>query len=399
MHVKLVVNSFPKTSETFLFNLVTGLESEGVKVTVCALSQKSDKELYKCRLHEWSGNIEIIPLRSKFITKIFSILKAITLNPGTAKNCISQFGVKRGLSNLLRIFYLAKGKPDIVHFAYSGLGINFLDALKLANNTSSKIFISCRGTAEKVKPVIDPLRKIQLKELFQYVDRVHCVSSDMLESLTNYGLSKDKAFINYPSINVGNFIRDSPYNSEKKNKWELLSTGRLSFEKGYIFTLLALRKLKDKGFCFTYNILGSGMDNDKLSFIIHTLGLENDVFLRGKVSSNEVKKFLNSTDIFILSSLYEGVANSVLEAMSMKIPVITTKVGGMTEVVNHRVNGMVVECFSQTSLAEALEELFESTTLRQKLSVNSRITIEEKFNINNQITKFITEYKKASKQN
>lgn len=396
MHIKLVVNSFPTLSETFLFNLVTGLESKGIKVTVCALSTKNDKELYESRLHEWSGNIEIIPLNSKFIIRILSILKVIILSPRTANKCITQFGIKRGLSTLLKIFYLTKGKPDIIHFAFSGLGINFLEAIQFVSNESLKLFISCRGTAEKVKPIIDPLRKIQLKELFQYVDRVHCVSSDTLEGLLKYGLSKDKAFINYPSINVDSFVRDVPHDFTKKDKLELLTTGRLSYEKGYIFSLLALKKLKDKGYCFTYNILGDGVDKEMLSYIIHELGLENDVSLHGKVSSNEVKKFLNKSDIFILSSLYEGVSNAALEAMAMQIPVVTTTAGGMPEVVEHRVNGMIVDRFNQKELAEVLEELFESTDLRQFIGENARKTILEKFNFNNQIEVFIKEYKQIT---
>ena len=54
MHIKLVVNSFPSTSETFLFNLVVGLQAKGHRVSVCALSASKHTELYKGRMNEWS---------------------------------------------------------------------------------------------------------------------------------------------------------------------------------------------------------------------------------------------------------------------------------------------------------------------------------------------------------
>src|SRR5689334_20519431 len=120
MKIKLVVNSFPTTSETFLFNLVVGLENRGHSVIVCARSSKNNAELYKDRIGLWSGHIEIIHFNvlSFFLWSVFFLQK-----PALFFNAFSKYGIKKGLRAFIEAFYLQKGKPDIIHFAFSGLAV------------------------------------------------------------------------------------------------------------------------------------------------------------------------------------------------------------------------------------------------------------------------------------
>ena len=68
MKVALIVNSFPTASETFLYNLVLGLEKKGIQVTICALSKNNNVNLYSNSLHQWSGNINYLPVNNKVST-------------------------------------------------------------------------------------------------------------------------------------------------------------------------------------------------------------------------------------------------------------------------------------------------------------------------------------------
>ena len=205
MHVKLIVNSFPTASETFLFNLVVGLEKRGVTVTVLASAPSKDIDLYNERISEWSGNIEMLPLNFKKAAHILKASSCIANNPGKWRKATRRSGFKKGTVNFLRAHYLEVGKPDIIHFSFSGVAVNHLEALLLNADISSKIFVSCRGSAEKVKPITEVKRKEELIRLFQMVDRVHCVSKDMMQGLVPLGLDKNKVFINYPSIDIQRF--------------------------------------------------------------------------------------------------------------------------------------------------------------------------------------------------
>lgn len=394
MKIKLVVNSFPTTSETFLFNLVVGLEQQGNTVTVCARSPKNDAEIYKDRLSLWSKKIEIIPFS---VFSIFSWLIYILQKPSLFLKAFKKFGLKKGMSAFLEAFYLLKGQPDIIHFAFSGLAIKSMNAISLLTSNKSKLFVSCRGTAEKVKPIIEKDRGSQLNEMFAVVHRVHCVSKDMLTGLLPMGLPEQKTFVNYPSIDASRFQRSLRSDLHKPDTWNIVTTGRLHFQKGYIFALQAMRHLKDRGFNFTYHVMGEGPDRSMLLYAIHELNLQNEVILHGKVSSSVVLEQLNKADVFLLPSLYEGIANAALEAMAMEIPIVTTKSGGMAEVVVNRENGMLVERFNGTKLAEAIAELFEDNTLRQKIAQNGRKTIVDKFTLEQQIECFIKEYQKTLK--
>jgi colanic acid/amylovoran biosynthesis glycosyltransferase len=303
--------------------------------------------------------------------------------------------VRKGSNALVRAHHLMDGDPDIVHFAYSGTGIAYLDALDVVADRRAKLFVSCRGSAENVKPITHPRRGEQLRRLFTSVHRVHCVSQDMLDGLHAYGLRPEQAFVNFPSIDARAFRRDVPYDASPKPVWQIVSTGRLSFHKGYVFGLLALRELKQRGHRFQYHVMGDGPDRDMLTYMVQQLGLRDAVVLHGKASSAEVKRALLAADVFLLSSVCEGIANAALEAMAMELPVVTTTAGGMAEVIEDGVNGMIVERFDPAALCASIETLLASHELRKAMGQRARDTVERTFVLSRQIDTFIAEYERA----
>ncbi len=393
MHIKLVVNSFPKSSETFLFNLVTGLEKEGLKVTVCANATSVDKKYYTHKMKNWSGNIQFFPARLNFIVRFFKIVGYALSNPLFFTQSIWKNGVKKGARIFSNVSCLISGKPDIIHFSYSGLGITYLDCFPYLNKHGIKTIVSCRGTAEKVKPLLDPERGEKLKHLFLQVDKVHCVSNNMMNELACYGLTSKKAFVNYPSIEVDKFKRQNSFENILNEKFNIITTGNLNFSKGYIFALQAMKILKERGFDFLYHILGEGEDRPMITYIIHQFGLAGHVKLHGRVSSLEVFEQLNVADIFLLPSVYEGISNAALEAMAMEIPIVSTQAGGMAEVIQNKKNGMIVECFDGGAIANAIGEILLSKELRCMMGKSGRETVKDNFTLDKQIKKFILQYK------
>ncbi len=391
MHIKLVVNSFPVVSETFLYNLVVGLEAKGFHVSVCAMSPSSHLQLYRSRLKEWSGEIDVIPFSTKNIFNWMSLL------PHVVKNMVGIISfdrkkLKQNLVTKIQEYYLLKGTPDVVHFAYSGIAVSFLKSIPTIKSKGVKVIMSCRGSAEKVRPIVDPIRKDELRKLFSLCDKVHCVSDDMLQGLKKYGLLEQNAFINYPSVDVDYFKREQAYTVEDKEIIKLVTTGRLHFQKGYVYSLQAMKMLKDAGYDFEYKIIGDGPDKYMIQYLISELQLEEHVVLTGKISSTEVKQILIESDIFVLPSLYEGIANAALEAMALQLPLVTTRSGGMEEVITHKENGMLVERFDGRLIFEAVKELIDQPDVRKKISDNSNIVIKNVFNTKTQLNKYHTFY-------
>lgn len=388
--IGIITNRFPSLSETFIVNKVLGLEESDIRVTVCVYTNKSDIEYYAD--NSIIQKVKIINISSRLrvcLSLGFHPLKAILWFLKLKK----RNSFKHAIRILFRGFLIKLQKFDIIHFEFSGIGVTHLDLLDFYK--PAKLFVSCRGSAEKVKPLTDLNRGGQLKILFQKCDKVHCVSIDMFQGLQQYGLTSEKHFVNYPSVDIAKYKNTYNFKFVKKDKWEFVTTGRLHFSKGYIYCLQALKILKELGYKFNYHILGDGPDLPMLKYLTSEWELSNEITFHGKVGSKSIIEILSLADIFILPSLYEGVANGALEAMAMGIPIVTTNAGGMAEVVYNKDNGMIVNRFSGFDLATAIEELLISEELRQKVSENGRRTIEEKFNIQNQIKIFLDEYRQS----
>ncbi|GAB5555135.1 MAG: colanic acid biosynthesis glycosyltransferase WcaL [Saprospiraceae bacterium] len=391
MRINLIVNSFPTVSETFLFNKVTGLESLGHTVLVCSLNEAQDLKYYQERLEEWSGN-KVYYFQQKWIFVI-----ALLFDPKIRKKNKLLRKEGKSLKNRLRIlrkyYFINSRKPDIIHFAFSGIAAEFHDVIKL--NSGAKVFFSCRGSAEKIRPLIDFQRIEKLKSAFKNANRVHCVSEDMRKTVAKYGGTKEKTFINFPSINIQKFTfnkRVHQYLKLNDAPFKILSTGRLHFQKGYVYALLAIKQLRDKGIKIEYNICGGGPEEGLLKYMVQELDLGASIRMHGKVSSTTVVSMLAETDIFLLPSIYEGIANAALEAIASGVPLITTKAGGMNEVIQNKENGLIVDRFSADQLAEGISFYYNNPETALRFAEKALETLMGEFLHEQQIRIFEQEY-------
>lgn len=118
---------------------------------------------------------------------------------------------------------------------------------------------------------------------------------------------------------------------------------------------------------------------DVLKKLAADLGVEDKVIFTG--ASREIKKILSITDVFVMTSSYEGLNNSILEAMSMGKPVIATKVGGMAESIIDGVCGYYVQADDHVSMAEKVSKLLDNETLRKDFGRKARQNCLDRFSI------------------
>lgn len=399
MRIAIVVNRFPAVSETFIFNKVKGLALQGLDVTIITHSSANDMYAYQDDWKLISNRVKIVQAFSKHNFLSSRFLSAVVSN---WTRCLAflrtNYKKRKRITEILRSFirWISLVEAfDIIHFEYSGLAVTYLDCI--SHLKPSKIFVSCRGAAEQIKPLVDNKRIAELKKLFQEVDCVHCVSTDMLTTcITSFELDPRKAFVNRPAINVERFKRqNSKLQKDSATPFMICSTGRLHWKKGFEYALLAMRELKDRGHSFTYKIMGGGVEHTKLTFMVHDLGLEDCVVLLGSLTSNEVKSHLEKCDIYLLPSLSEGISNAVLEAMAMELPVVTTSAGGMEEVIVDRVNGLLTEAYQPQQLADSLELLMADETLRNQMATKGKEVIQNDFTLHRQVEIFVQKYNRT----
>lgn len=282
-----------------------------------------------------------------------------------------------------------KQDASVVHFEFSGLAVSYTEAIE---KIKTPVVVSCRGSSEKIDLLVEKGMNEKLVRVFEKVQAIHCVSNDIRNIITPLCNQAEKIFVNRPAVNTTFFKREG----EKKNNKALafLSVGRLAYLKGYISGILACNELKKKGYHFTWTIIGTGEQQQELLFYIHTLGLTETIFLAGPKQGDQIKQAYEQSDIFLLPSFSEGIANVALEAMSMELPVVSTNCGGMPEVILDNENGLIAESYNPYSLAEKLELLLKDEGLRRRLGKAARNTVLDDFAIERQIDIFEEQYKK-----
>ncbi|XKE42344.1 glycosyltransferase [Cobetia sp. UIB-001] len=151
---------------------------------------------------------------------------------------------------------------------------------------------------------------------------------------------------------------------------QLAAIGRLTDAKQYPLMLESCARLKAQGLAFTLRIAGEGPHKAQLMAQIEALGLTDEVSLLGNIS--DVAGLLASADAFIMSSAWEGLPISLLEATLSGLPVLVTDVGGCAEVVHRVGNGLVVDQHTPERYAEALGRLVGDAELRRAFARNAR---------------------------
>jgi colanic acid/amylovoran biosynthesis glycosyltransferase len=368
MKIAIVTNQFPKLSETFITAQVDQLEKRGHQLFIFCSS--FDKVLFKaCFIKK--QQIRIIVIDN------MNLLKHIIRNP------FAYLQKNRTVCEAFLLAQINSINPTIVHFQFSGIALAYLNILPLIK---VRKIVSCRGTAENVTLLENDERKRSLQKAFIYVDAIHCLSEHLKQTILPYCNKKEKIFINYPSINTNLFKRNSIYRNNECII--ILSVGRLTFQKGFFYGLLAVKELKQNYNNFKWLIIGDGEQKEELLFHIQQMQLHQQIVLLGAKSNSEVKGYLEKADIFLFPSVTEGMGNVALEAMSMQLPVVATKSGGIQEIIEHGKNGLLAEVYDTKQLSNYLDRLMKDFKLRKSIGEAARNTIILKCNLTHQTNVF-----------
>ena len=166
-----------------------------------------------------------------------------------------------------------------------------------------------------------------------------------------------------------------PIDCEKK--YDVLFVGRLVVNKGIFDLLKVLRQLPDVKAC----IVGIGPLEMRLKKFVKAQQLEERVHFTGWVKTNkELAEYINSSRCLVCCSRSEGGPRTTLEAMACAVPIITTAVGTMPDMILHRKNGLVID-FNATSLQHELSWLLAHLEEAEQIGLKGReiaLTFERK---------------------
>ncbi|MBE9468694.1 MAG: glycosyltransferase [Bacteroidetes bacterium] len=168
---------------------------------------------------------------------------------------------------------------------------------------------------------------------------------------------------------------------KENNEIILGSAGRLSKQKAQKYLIDIAGKLKLKNINFKLLIAGDGELKSELVAYAKKLNVENEVVFLGFVEN--IKTFMNSLDIFLLTSLWEGFGYVIVEAMACKKPTVAFNVSSNPEIIADKKTGFLIDNFDIDEFTEKIELLICDEKLREKFGNEARELVEKKFQIDN----------------
>lgn len=161
----------------------------------------------------------------------------------------------------------------------------------------------------------------------------------------------------------------------------LLTVGRLHPIKGYEMLLRACSQLSNEGVGWELDMVGDGPRMTRLRELSRSLGIEDRVTFSGAVGQDRIGEHFDRADVMVVSSFMEGVPVVLMEAMSKRLAVIATKVGGVPELVRDGIDGLLVSPGSVESLAEAIRSLASDPQACELRFSTGRERIEAEFSL------------------
>lgn len=233
---------------------------------------------------------------------------------------------------------------------------------------------------EKKYPWKIEWRKKIRKSILVNSDKV-IVASYFLEQLAQkIGLAREKIKVIYNSIDFleinGSFDKE-----ELKQKWGLrglvlLTVARLTPWKGVDMLIEIMPELLKKYSRINLVVVGQGEELVKLQELAKSLDLEKSVFFQGKLNRQQTVEHLKMADLFLLNTNYEGMSHTLLEAMKLGLPIITTFSGGNPETIVNGRTGLLVKYGDRIGWLKAISLILDNSDLAEKLAAEAKIDLK-----------------------
>ena len=231
-------------------------------------------------------------------------------------------------------------------------------------------------------------------------EEVICVSQDLHDRCVESGVTADRLHQIDNAIVLDDYSTAPPTLMDKarfgfdSQRFLVGAVGRLSEEKGFQHLINATANLIHSGHQMCLVIAGEGHLRNQLQQQIDDLELQDHIRLCGFLP--DPRELYRAIDLFVLSSLREGLPNVVLEAMASQRAVVATNCNGIPNLVQHQQNGLVVPIDNENALHDAMQRCVMSEDLRSHLAAAGRQTIERRFSFDRRMKKIVDVYRGLS---
>ena len=197
-----------------------------------------------------------------------------------------------------------------------------------------------------------------------------------------------KTKVIYHGIETGELktVGKKPLIKREKQEIILGNAGRLVEQKGQKYLIDIAEHIHNQEIDFKLYIAGSGKLENELRELIERKGLREKVILMGFVE--DMTAFMQSIDIFLLSSLWEGFGYVIVEAMAAGKPVVAFNLSSNPEIITDRKTGYLIDFPDTQAFAAKVIELIENTELRKSIGEEGRKSVHQRFLLHDRIVEF-----------
>jgi glycosyltransferase involved in cell wall biosynthesis len=410
-----ILKGYPRTSETFITNEIFLLENEGLNLSIFSIKRLEGQKLHgivskikspvtylpettpseEDNLAVWlwknvpnfaasHGRLFLLKPMAYLRTLFDAMVMSIRYRAGTFAAPNRAF-----IKEFLQAGYIALGVLESgrirhlhAHFCHTATTVTML-----AGAICGIPFSFTAHAKDIYRDDMNPGGLLQLK-MRRARFMVTCTKANW-DYLNRMCPEERRLHTIYHGLDISLFTpsNDRSKIEEGKNVPLILSAGRMVEKKGFTFLVEACRRLKDQGFEFKCLIVGGGDPHhtDAIRGLIERLNLSEVVTLEQAVTQEELRRIYERAALFALpcqiieSGDRDGIPNVLVEAMAMELPVISTGISGIPELIEHRANGLLVPQKDAAALAGAIGELLGNPDLRRKLGQAARLTICRNF--------------------
>jgi colanic acid/amylovoran/stewartan biosynthesis glycosyltransferase WcaL/AmsK/CpsK len=399
MKIAFIVDSFPKLSETFVLNQITGLLQMGHDVRV--FSRESGEEgvlhpevieydLVDKTVYYGNDVVETPVRKIPRLLQAFKIFfqKSVKSRSALLKSMsIFRFG-KDAVS--LTVFYsilpfLDKGLDnyDVVHCHFGPVGA-MAAILKDAGVFRGRLVTTIHGY--DITRYVKQRGRGIYHHLFKVGDLFMPISERWRKKLLGLGCPEKKIMVHHMGVDLDKFTF-LPRGTREDQVINLLSVVRLVEKKGVEYGVRAVAKSLPSCPNIHYKIIGDGPLRDNIQKLIKDLNIEDKVEFMGWKSQDEIVALMKETDILLAPSVtsvdgdQEGIPVVLMEALAQGLPVLSTQHSGIPELIRDGESGYLVPERDVDALSDKLLVLSNERDRWRDMGMAGRKSIEEEFNI------------------
>jgi colanic acid/amylovoran biosynthesis glycosyltransferase len=383
-------NTYPRATDTFIQREVLGLRALGIDVRTYSVRRSgADHDVGPLIIAEKANTAYLLP--AGILALLFANMLALLRTPARYFKALRQACSisPAGLRALVfHLFYFQEAvllarrmQADRITHLHNQLGdASGTVALLASTLTGVPFSITFHGP----HIFFDPLHW-GLREKIRQAAFICCISHYCKSQLMLFSDAADwhKLHIVHCGVDTAQFAAQQPRPAARS----FLYVGRLAVEKGLPILLEAAAALAARGFDFEIRLVGDGPDRKALEAQVDGAGLADRVHFLGYADQQGVLRCLQQSDVFVLPSFAEGVPVSLMEAMACGVPVIATRIAGVSELVADGDTGLLVHASDAASLRDAMARYLTDASLRMNVATRARRTIESEFDIHTEVGK------------